>query len=99
MQHSRIWTIIEGNIFLYKLFDIRDKFPFFIVRVPYLSSNIPSSIFYGSMFSEFLRIAQCTFRLTDFVAKASQLHARMVTQGGNKASIPRQIKKSILKIP
>ena len=29
------------------------------VRMPYLSSNIPSSIFYGSIFLEFLQIARC----------------------------------------
>ena len=41
---------IEDNVFVYQIFDKRSKFPFFIVRMPYLSSNIPSSIFYGSMF-------------------------------------------------
>ena len=35
----------KDNIFVYKLFDKRDKFPFFILRMPYLSSNIPSLIF------------------------------------------------------
>ena len=34
----------EENIFVYKLFE---KFPFFIVRMSYLSSNISSSILYG----------------------------------------------------
>ena len=63
------------------------KFLFFILRMPYLSSNIPSSMFYGSIFSEFLQIARCTLRLTDFVPKVSQLYARMVTEGGNKACI------------
>ena len=62
---------IEDKIFVYKLFDKRGKFPFFIVRIPYLSSNIPSSIFYGSKFLEFLRIALCTLRLKDVVPKAS----------------------------
>ena len=61
--------------------------------MPYLSCNISSSIFYGSMPSEFLRIAWCTLRPTNFVSKVSQLHARMVTQAGNKASILRHIKK------
>ena len=41
---------IEDGIFVYNLFDKIDKFPFFIVRMPHLSSNIPSSIFYGSIF-------------------------------------------------
>ena len=36
------------------------------------------------MSSEFLRIAQCRVRLTDFVPKASQLYARLITQGENR---------------
>ena len=35
------------------------------VRMPYLWSNIPSSIFYGSIFLEFLLVARCALRLTD----------------------------------
>ena len=31
---------IENNVFVYKLFDKRDKFPFFIVQIPYLSSDM-----------------------------------------------------------
>ena len=38
---------VSNGIFLYKLFDIRDNFPLFIVRMPDLSGNIPSHIFYG----------------------------------------------------
>ena len=67
--------------------------------MPYLSSNIPSSIFYGSILSDFLRIARCTLRLTNFVPKTSQLYARMITQCGNKASILRQIKKAFQRYP
>ena len=44
-----------------------------------LSSNIPSSIFNGSIFSEFIRTARCILRLADFVPKSSQLYTRMVT--------------------
>ena len=85
---------IEDNIFAYRFFDKRDKLPCFSIYMPYLSRNIPSSILYGSIFSEFLRIARCTLRLTNFEPKAFQLYTRMVTQGGNKASILRQIKKA-----
>ena len=42
-------------------------------------------------------IVRCTLRLTDFVPKASQLYARMITQGGNKANILRLIKKTFQK--
>ena len=56
----------------------------------YLSSNIQSSTFYGT---EFLQTGRYTLGLTDFVSKASQLYTRIVTQGGNKISIIREIKK------
>ena len=83
---SELDITIEGMIFVYKFLDKRNKFPFFIVRMPYLLSNIPSSIFYGSIFSEFLRTARGTRCL---VSKTSQLYARMVTNAKNKESIPR----------
>ena len=79
---------------MYKLFDKRDKFPFSIVRMPQLSSNIPSSIFYGSIFSEFLRIARCTLRLEHFIPRASQLYNRMINQGGKHSTILKQISKA-----
>ena len=90
---------IENNIFPYKLFDKRDEFPFFIFRMPYQSSNIPSSIFYSSIFSEFLRITRCTLRQTGFVSKVSQLYARIITQGRNKASTLLQIKNAFQRYP
>ena len=62
---------IEDNILYISFLNKRDKFPIFIVRMPYLSSNIPSSIFHGSIILEFLRIARCTLIPTDFVPKSS----------------------------
>ena len=35
------------------------------VRMPYLLSNIPSSMIYGSIYLELLQIALCALRLTD----------------------------------
>ena len=67
--------------------------------MPYLLSNIPLSTFYVSIFSEFLRIARCTLRLTDFVPRASQLYTGMLTQAENKASILRQIKNAFQSYP
>ena len=37
-----------------------------------MCSNIPSAIFYGSVLSEFLRIARCTLLFEDFIPKANQ---------------------------
>ena len=65
---------VEGEIFVYKLFDKRDKFPFFIVRMPQFESNIPSKIFYDSIFSELLRIARCTLKLEHFLPRTSELY-------------------------
>ena len=36
---------VRDGVFFYKLFDKRDDFPFFIVRMSYIDSNIPISIF------------------------------------------------------
>ena len=76
---------IADNVFIYKLFNKREKFPFFIVRMLHLSSNIPSSIFYSSIFSE-------------FVPKGSQLYTRTIRHGGNKASILPQYCKTYDKL-
>ena len=47
----------------------------------------------------FLQIAGCTLRLTDFVPKMSQLYTRMVTKGGDMASILHQIKEAFQRFP
>ena len=80
---------IQNGIFVYKLFDKRDNFPFSIVRMPDLSGNIPEHIFYGSIYSELLRIARASLRYSDFLSKSRQLKNRMLKQG---ASIPKLVK-------
>ena len=87
--------IVDDNIFDYKLFDKRDDFPFSIVRMPDLSGNIPSFIFYGSIMSEFLRIARCTRQVENFIPRAKSLCDRMVAQGGSKNIILKQVCKAI----
>ena len=67
--------------------------------MPQMSSNIPSAVFYGSVLSEFLRIARCTLLSEDFIPKANQLFQRMVTQGGKKSLIFKQIEKACLRHP
>ena len=90
--------IIDG-IFVYKLFDKRDEFPFSIVRMPDLSGNLPSFIFYGSIMSEFLRIARCTRQVEDFIPRAKSLCERMVAQGGSKKVVLKQINKAMSRHP
>ena len=90
---------VVDNIFVYKLFDKRDEFPFTIVRMPDLNGNIPSYVFYGSIMSEFLRIARCTLLLSDFIPRANALYKRMVNQGGYKNKVFRQIQKAMSRYP
>ena len=90
---------IVEDLFIYKLFDKRDEFPFSIVRMPDLSGNIPSFIFYGSIMSEFLRIARCTRLISDFLPGDQALVERMVSQGGNKSLVLKQIKKVVSRHP
>ena len=64
---------IKDGMFIYKLFDKRNAFPFHIVRMPDASGNIPDHIFYGSISSELLRIARASLKYVDFLNKAKVL--------------------------
>ena len=87
-------TILEGK-FVYKLFDKRDAFPFSIVRMPHIESNIPETIFYSALTGEFLRIARSTLLLEHFLGKAGNLCRRMSKQGAKKDMIRRNLRKII----
>ena len=91
-------TIKEG-IFVYKLYDKRDSFPFSIVRMPHLDSNIPESIFYSALVGEFLRIARSTLFCEDFVLKAIVLCQRMHSQGANSVKMKQSLHKIITRHP
>ena len=43
-------TVVD-DIYEYKLCDMRDKHPFFIIHAPDLSGSIPAYVFYGSIMS------------------------------------------------
>ena len=91
-------NIVDGK-YIYKLFDKRNAFPFFIVRMPDYSGNIPAHVFYGSVMSEFLRIARSTMLYSDFLPVASKLFNRMKNQGGSPSQILKQIKKGMTRHP
>ena len=84
---------LVNNQFVYKLYDKRDAFPFFIVRMPHMCSNIPSKIFYSALMGEFLRIARSTLKIEDFIPKASDLILRLLRQGGNEHTMKKQLLK------
>ena len=51
---------IRDDKFVISLYDKHNTFPFSIVRMPYLESNIPSKMFYSAFGSEILRFARNT---------------------------------------
>ena len=69
------------------LFDIRDGFPFTIVRMPYRSSNIPSNMFYSSIGAKTLRIARASNNPDCFSLSIKQLVIRMLKQGACKEKL------------
>ena len=84
---------IVNNQFTIKLFDKRDSFPFSIVRMPFLSSNMPSKIFYSSLAAEILRIGRTTTTINDFCHSVSNIIVRMSRQGAKIMRIKNSLKK------
>ena len=98
-QHATFLDLdikISDGVFVYKLYDKRDEFPFFVVRMPDRSSNIPSYIFYGTIMSEIIRIARSTLLLDDLIPRMDTLFKRMLNQGADRQKIVNQYKKAIL---
>ena len=87
-------TIVDG-IFVYKLFDKRDAFLFFIVRMPNVSGNIPFHIFYGSIMSEILRIARSTLHYGDFIPRTTNLFERVINQGAAASNSSNKLMKVV----
>ena len=86
---------ISEDKFIYKMFDKRDEFAFSVVCMPYIDSNIPSYIFYGTIMSEIIRIARCTLLLDDLIPRLGALCKRMLNQGADSWKILRQCKKAM----
>ena len=74
---------IVNKQFKTKLYDKRDNFSFSIVRLPFLSSNMPSKMFYSSLGAEFLRICRATSNLQEVLTTSTSLITRMINQGAN----------------
>ena len=101
-QHASFLSLdinIIDNQFVYKPFDKRDAFPFLIVRMPHLESNIPKNIFYSALVGEVLRIARSTLKLEDFIPKAKDVINRMKIQGAHPFTSKRHIRKIVVNHP
>ena len=86
---------IRQGKFSTSLFDKTDSFPFSIVRMPYASSNMPSTIFYSTISAEILRIARATTTLEDFLIAGKSILNRMHKQGAVISRTTKVISKTI----
>ena len=64
------------------LYDVWDTFLFFVVRMPYLCSNIPRKTFYDSLGAEILKIVRVTADLEKF-----KLRSKIRKQGDSKSRV------------
>ena len=72
-SHLDLDLEINDGIFNSKLYDIREAFPFSVVRMPHLESNIPSKMFYSTISAEVLRICRATSKFSDFLDSVKKL--------------------------
>ena len=77
---------VDGK-FVYKLFDKKDSFPFFIVRRPYTNSNIPNNIIYSEFVDEALRIARSALYFSNFLPEFLELVSRILRQGSKVENV------------
>ena len=76
-----------------KLFDKRDSFPFSIVRLPFKCSNIPTSMFYGSIGAEVLRTGRVSSSKDYFLPAGKSIIDRSLKQGAEVSSLKKTLKK------
>ena len=62
-----------GGKSVYKLYDKRDSFRFFIVMMSNIDSNTPNNIFYSTLYVETPRIACSNLHFSDFLPSISLL--------------------------
>ena len=75
----------------------RDDYQFGIVRLPYVSSNIPKKMFISSIVAEILRIARVTSTIQSFLKSVQTLVRRMKTQGAYIPDVKISTHKNIIK--
>jgi hypothetical protein len=102
-SHNKTATFLDLNItiinkqFECKLYDKRDAFPFYIVRFPYKSSNMPLRMFYSTIGAEILRICRASSQYNFFINACQPLVIRMRTQGSKDDKLLQSINKIIHK--
>ena len=84
---------VEDRVFIFNQYDKRDAFPFSIVRLPFVCSNMPSKIFYSSISAEILRIGRTSSAATDFISRSRLVLDRMAKQGSDITRVRKALVK------
>ena len=85
--------MISNDRFDYKLYDKRNSFDFYIVRFPYLCSNMPSKMFYSCITAEILRICRASIQYNYFISAVDPFLKRMTRQGAKRGGVKRSLTK------
>ena len=80
--------INEGQIQT-SLYDKRNSYNFNIVRVPYKSSNIPSSMFFETISAEILRICRATSSAVQFIKTSKVFLYRLLSNDADLLGVKR----------
>ena len=67
---------IVDEKFVYTLYSKKNSFPFFILRMLHIDSNIPNNIFYSSFVPETLKIAPSIVHFSDSLPNVRGLASR-----------------------
>ena len=87
-------TITEGR-FRTKVYNKTDSFPFSVVTMPFLDSNISTKICYKVFYSQILRYQRlCTFE-NDFTDRARSLANTLLQRGYVKNKLAKEFRKVI----
>ena len=92
------FIIDSGGKLSTRLYDKRDEFGLHIVNFPFLSSNIPSGLFYGVYISRLIRYARCCSHYDDFRYRHKCLVDRLLSQGYTALRFEKSFKKFLWQI-
>ena len=86
---------IKENSFVTKVYNKTDSFPFHVVSLPFLASNIDQKICYKVFFSQILRYERlCSFSC-DFEQRVKALGDVLISRGYDKAYLGREFEKVV----
>ena len=86
--------IIEGRI-LTKVYCKTDHFPFEVISLPFLESNLDTKICYNVFYGQVIRIQRLTSLVEDFEARVKFLADILIKRGYCKKSLQKKFSRAI----